>query len=151
MSSTRSRYALVANEIRIATEEILNQYLWQRLTAWAEKQDDYLLPAFSAIRRAKERLRDDAPSLDDYANLVLTDAGTSRFLRDELHAPDTDAQFMKQGVPKFLKRLREARNAGEHRLGHVPDAAAIRQLFAESLGIGRRGVLPDLVRLLAKD
>ena len=154
MSSTSSRYALVANEIRIATEEILNEYLWKPLNAWAERQQDYPHAPFSGIRRAKEFLRmrgDDAPSLGDYANLVLMDVGTSRFLKDEFQTVKKDEEFIRQRLPKSLKRLLTVRNPGEHELGHDSERATIRDLYAESLGIGGKGVLPDLVRLLAKD
>ena len=152
VTGTQSRHAAILNEIRIASEEILNEYVWEPLNTWAVKQQDYLDSPFSGIRRARELFRvrgDRAPNLGEYADLVLKDVGTTRFLRNELRIVKKDEEFIKQRVPKFLKRLRDTRNPGEHQLGHDPEPATIHEVYAESLGIGREGMLPELVRLLA--
>lgn len=59
-------------------------------------------------------------------------------------------EFIRQQAAKRLGRLRRARNAAEHEPGHEADHAALRDLYAEAVGIGRKGVLPELARLLAK-
>ncbi len=38
VSATHGRHASIANEIRIATEEVLHQYLWLPISQWAEGQ-----------------------------------------------------------------------------------------------------------------
>ena len=66
---------------------------------------------------------------------------------------DDDVRFLTKDnrTTKHLQTLRDTRNAAEHEPGDTVDPQTVRQLYAESLGIGRRGVLPELVRLLAKD
>lgn len=59
-----------------------------------------------------------------------------------------DKRFVRQELPRFLKRLWEARNKAEHE-GRC-DAGIMRALRREALGIGCEGMLPRLARLKQK-
>ena len=149
VSATEGGWAGIPSDLRIATGGILNECLWQPLLAWAEKQQSFLSPEFSAIRRAKELLGKDPLDLAAYAEIVLPDPETGLFLKNELHVPKRDDDFIRQRGPKFLKQLRLTRNDPQH--GRSPDSAIVRNLYAEALGIDQPGILPSLLRLLATD
>ena len=54
-------------------------------------------------------------------------------------------RFVRQELPRFLKRLWEARNEAEHE-GRC-DPGIMRALRREALGIGCEGILPRLARI----
>ena len=147
VSSTLGRRAGILNEIRIATEEALQQYLWRPLSKWAESQRS-LYPGVKQILDKPVHQRR-SPSIDDYVQL-LWHSGTKGYLQS-VGLSNEDMQFLtkENRMTKFLQTLQHTRNVAEHEPGSTLDPAAIRNLYAEALGIGRKGVLPELVRLLA--
>ena len=149
ISSSRGRYALVANEIRIATEEMLYYYLWLPLSEWIGAQRQPPPGWRTILGRPKEGRR--SPSIDDYVSLLWHSPIKDYF--QTLGMSDDDVQFLtkENRTTKHLQALQRTRNAAEHEPGDTVDPRTVRQLYAESLGIGRKGVLPELVRLLAKD
>ena len=81
---------------------------------------------------------------------ALKDVGAKDFLRDDLRLKDSDEQFIRQHGVKHFKRLSPLRNDAEHEHERTPDRKEVDALYAEALGIGQRGVLPELVRLLSR-
>lgn len=148
VSDGAGRTAAILNELRIAAEELLHSRLWEPLIAWADEQKDYPSPDFAEIRFARERAHRKSPSLETYEPLLRDGIGVGRFLREQAGVDENGLQFIKQQAAKSLKRLRQARNAAEHDPGHEADLAKIRGIYAEAVGIGREGVLPELARLL---
>ena len=59
-----------------------------------------------------------------------------------------DLSFLTKGAPTLLRQLRNNRNKVEHEPDAGVDLNDIRYLYQAHLGIGRRGVIPELVRLL---
>ncbi len=146
IASTRSRYVAIANDIRIATEEVLYCYLWLPLS----ETQPLPHPGLQMILdRPKQSRR--SPSIDDCVQL-LWHSGIKDYLQS-LGLSSDDVRFLTEAdlTTKHLQTLQRTRNAAEHEPGDTVDPRTVRQLYAESLGIGRRGVLPELVRLLAKD
>ena len=150
--SDSGRTAAILNELRIAAEELLHSRLWEPLIAWADEQKDYRTsPDFSQVRVVREEPRRESLGLEWYERLLLDDVAVGRFLRDELGVSKDDlAQTIRQRTLKYFKGLRAARNAAEHNPGHEADLAKIRGIYAEAVGIGRKGVLPELARLLGR-
>ncbi len=148
--SDAGRTAAILNELRIAAEELLRDRLWKPLIAWADEQADYRSPDFAEIRFARERAYRKSPSLETYEPLLRDGIGAGRFLREQAGVDEKGLQFIKQQAAETLRRLRQARNAAEHNHGHEADLAEIRDLYADAVGIGRKGVLPELARLLGK-
>ena len=141
VDSTYGRRAAVLNELRIAMEEVLHHYFWEPLVEWARRQQGYQAgPDFRGTRITQEHLGNKRPSLDNYEKEVLPDMGTRHFLR-EIGLNEESLYFK-----GYIERLRKTRNIAEH----TPDRAEVDALYAEALGIGQRGVLPELVRLLSK-
>ena len=145
MASKRGRYVSIANDMRIATEEVLYNYLWLPLS---ETQP---LP-HPGLQMILDKPKQDrrSPSIDDYVQL-LWHSGVKDYFQG-LGMSDDDVRFLthENRTTQHFQKLQRARNAAEHEPGDTVDPQTIRQLYAESLGIGRRGVLPELVRLLAK-
>lgn len=149
MSGGAGRTAAILNELRIAAEELLRYRLWEPLIAWADEQADYPSPDFAEIRFARERAHRKSPSLETYEPLLCDGIGVGRFLREQAGVDEKGLKFIKDAA-NSLRRLRQARNAAEHNPDHEANLAKIRDLYAEAVGIGRKGVLPELARLLGK-
>ena len=149
VDATSGRRTGFLNELRVATEEVLHHHFWKPFIEWAEGQGIIGEQRFTGLRRVRERLaqRNRSPSLRDYIT-ALEDVGAKDFLRDDLELKDSDEQFIRQRGVKHFKRLSPLRNDAEHE--RTPDRKEVGALYAEALGIGQRGVLPELVRLLSK-
>lgn len=146
VSGGAGRSAAILNELRVAVVELLHQRLWEPLIAWAERPENHAASPF--IRSERDQLQGRSPDLDAFEK-TLGDMETGRFL-DQAGLDKEGLRFIKQQAVKTLQRLRLARNAAEHEPGHEADPAALRDLYAEAVGVGRKGVLPELARLLAK-
>lgn len=151
VSGGAGRTAAILNELRIAAEELLRYRLWEPLIAWADEQADYpTSPDFSQVRSIREEPRRESSDLSKYERLLSDRIGVGRFLREQADVDEKGLRFIKQQASKHLERLRRARNAAEHDPGHEADPAVVRRRYAESVGIGRKGVLPELARLLGE-
>lgn len=146
VSGGAGRSAAILNELRVAVVELLHQRLWEPLIAWAKRPENHAASPF--IRSERDRLQGRSPDLDAFEK-TLGDTEAGRFL-EQVGLDKDGLRFIKQQAVKTLKRLRLARNAAEHEPGHEADPAALRDLYAEAVGVGRKGVLPELTRLLAK-
>ncbi len=147
VSSTLGRRAGILNEIRIATEEVLHRCLWLPLSKWAVGQRP-LHPGVKEILGKPEQLRR-SPSIDDYVQL-LWHSEAKAYLQN-LGLSEDDVRFLtrENRTTKHLQTLQRARNTAEHEPGSAISPSEVRDLYAESLGIGRKGILPELLRLLA--
>lgn len=149
VSGGAGRTAAILNELRIAAEELLRYRLWEPLIAWAEEQADYpTSPNFSQLRFIREEPRRESLGLEQCERLLSDRIGVGRFLQEQAGVDEKGLRFIKQQASKHLRRLRQARNAAEHNPGHEANLAKLRDLYAEAVGIGRKGALPELARLL---
>ena len=147
MSSTLGRRAGILNEIRIATEEVLHRYLWTPLSEWAAAQRSLHSGVKEILGRPEQSRR--SPIIDDYVQL-LWHSGARDYFRS-LGLSDDDVRFLtrENRTTKHLQTLQRTRNTAEHEPGSAINPSEVRDLYAESLGIGRKGILPELLRLLA--
>ena len=149
--STRvGRAERMANELRIATEEVLWLLLWEPLCKW---EDNPQLPLnlklldFHKIRQEQSE-SGNAPNLTTYLKVLKTEAFHEFLAKESSYTKESS--FFREELPKHLARLRDARNEGEHEIGGVRQAAEVRSLFREWLGVGSRGILPRLAGMLAE-
>ena len=147
VSSTLGRRAGILNETRIATEEVLHRYLWIPLSEWAAGQRS-LHPGVKQILDKPEQSRR-SPGIDDYVQLLWHSGAKDYF--QSLGLSDDDVRFLtrENRTTKHLQTLQRTRNTAEHEPGSAISPSEVRDLYAESLGIGRKGILPELLRLLA--
>ena len=137
-----SRLSQILSPLQRATEDTLYHHLWQ--------------PLVESIRRT--------PSRSDYPKRLLTNSGKQypglteyiKFLRSSpgkdylrtLELADEDLKFMSKHVPTLLRNLRDHRNRVEHEPNSGIALNDVRNLYRAYLGLGCRGVIPELVRLL---
>ena len=145
VSATHGRRSGIVNEIRIATEEVLYCYLWLPLS----ETQPLPHPGLKMILDKPKQERH-SPNIGDYVQLLWHSRIKDYF--QNLGMSDDDVRFLTEEdlTTKHLQSLQRTRNAAEHEPGGTIDLERIRQLYAESLGIGCRGVLPEFVRLLAR-
>ena len=151
MSAERdSMLHTVLNPLHRATEGILYRYLWLPLMQYADEQQlsKQDLHGFLTI---SDSLGKSAPGLKDYRQVLWTKAAKIYFNRLGIIDGSDDMRFLtnERRAPLHLQDLLNARNMVEYPTDAPIDPSAIRNLYAESLGIGRKGVLPELLRLLA--
>ena len=151
IDSTSGRRAVILDELRIATEETLHQYFWEPLIERTKDQRIIEEQRFPRLQVVRKRLtwNNHSPNLGDYAK-VLKDVGAKDFLRDDLGLKDSDEQFITRRGVKHFWRLSRSRNVAEHEHERTPGRKEVDALYAETVGIGQRGVLPELVRLLSR-
>lgn len=166
MSANHGRPSLgrsIPNDLRKATEHILQHYLWDPVVRWADKNEQSNLD-FRELRRVRARLAKlgHDPGLADYVGVasntkettagrrtgILSDGGVVKYLQD--HFGKKDADFIKNKVKKRLRMLKDLRDPEEHGKGASVHLSEIRDLYAEFMGIGRNrlAILPELVRIL---
>lgn len=146
VSATHSRHALIVNELRIAVEETLHDSLWKPLSEWAATQRPPDTGLRAVLDKPEQQHR--APGLDDYIQL-LWHRGPKAYL-EQLGMPDDNVQLLTnpKRATRDLRELQRVRNRAEHEPRAAIGAAEARSLYAKFLGIGRKGVLPELVRVL---
>ena len=120
---------------RISREAILNDLL--RAT---EEMCYWLLPKLlgKAQRQSREVL--DASHVRKFINIC--DKGG---FRDDLDECET--QFLTGELPSSMRQLADARNLAEHGRGESASRDKIEAAYRLFLGLGRRGMLPELARI----
>lgn len=125
-----SRLRTILNPLQRATENILYYHLWTPLP-----------------ETLKVKVKNQYPGLTEYISL-LSRRATKDYFR-ELGITTGDRSFLTRAC-RHLRHLRDVRNKVEHEPDSSVETDEIRKLYADFLGIGCRGVLPELVRILAK-
>ena len=139
-----SRLLQILSPLQRATEDTLYYYLWKPLVEWAGTKPDYSdYPGRLLARFGKQ-----FPGLTEYLDVLRSSAGRSYL--GTLGLAGEDLKFLSKDVPTLLRKLRDNRNKVEHEPDSGVDLNDIRDLYLAYLGIGRRGVIPELVRLLGR-
>ena len=141
----KSRLSQILSPLQRATEDTLYSHLWQPLVEWTRTKPDYSdYPERLLARSGKQY-----PGLTEFIDVLRGGPGKSYLAT--LGLAGEDLRFILDDVPTLLRDLRHNRN----RVEHEPDAGValndIRGLYRAYLGIGRRGVIPELVRLLGRE
>ena len=139
-----SRLAQILNPLQRATEDTLYRHLWQPLAEWTRTKPEYSRYPEALLNKHGKQY----PGLTEYIDLLRSASGKSYLAT--LGFADKDLKFLSRDVPTLLQNLRKNRN----RVEHEPDSGValndVRNLYQAYLGIGRRGLIPELVRLLGK-
>ena len=138
-----SRLRTILNPLQRATEDILYHHLWVPLTEWAKEhqRDSEYLPGILSVARKQY------PGLTECIKVISENLAES-YLR-ALKIAGQDIEFLTKDAPKHFRNLRDARNKVEHEPGSSVTPSDVRNLYRMSLGIGCRGMLPEMVRLLS--
>ena len=139
-----SRLLQILSPLQRATEDTLYHYLWQPLVERAGTKPDYSdYPGRLLVRFDKQY-----PGLTEYLNVLHSAVGKGYLVT--LGFASEDLTFLSKEVPTLLRNLRHNRNKVEHEPDSIVDLNDIRYLYRAFLGISRRGVIPELVRLLGR-
>ena len=134
-----NREALL-NEIQRATEEMCFAFIWHPLME-EEIASGGLLTEIESRMAADRRQQ---PGVGDFIRIC-----DRRFFSEYLERRNLDEdeiQFMSEDLPVGMRQLRPARNSAEHVMGRSVPGQQIEELYRKFLGIGRPGILPELVR-----
>ena len=139
-SQGNASWEAVLNDLRIATEEMCQQFLWQLMLS---NSRGVSLSLLGLLRN--ESYKDGRPSISD----CIDTCGHSDFVKFLIHRKvDTyDKEFLNKRLPDAMLRLRNNRNRAEHESGEPWHREEVRPLFNEFLGIGQAGILPELARI----
>ena len=139
------RIEAIFNELRIATEEMCNRYIWQPLenlksSEWFPEMDKF------------ERHRQEKDDNSHDPNLIgLIWPCEQQFYKKFLaqrKLRSLEIQFLTCDLPKISKKLwYTRRNLAEHKLDKMMQRDAVEEFFKIFLGIGQRGILPELSRI----
>ena len=140
-STQRVALEAITNELRIATEEMCYQVVWQPLT-------DSKAPPLEFIREKlslqEQQARSD-PGISDYIRICR-----ARWYREFLNTQKLDEdeiRFLTRDLPQDMSQLRSERNLAEHKIGESAAPDSPQSFYRGFLGIGRKGVLPQLARI----
>ena len=132
----------VLNDLQRATEAACNEFVWRPLENNTSGRAQ-LLEFLQFKMVLKERGRD--PSTRDYIRVC-----EARYYKDFLKNHNLlkeDERFLVQDLPAVMRQLADARNRAEHEVRTSFRRTDVEPFFKAFLGIGQRGVLPELVRI----
>lgn len=139
-SSQRVNREAILNELQRATEEMCYAFIWHPLME-EEIASEGLLTDIES-RMADERRQQ--PDVGDFIRIC-----DRRFFREFLKRRNLDEgeiQFLSEDLPVSMGQLRFDRNIAEHEMGRSVSGHQIEEFYRKFLGIGRPGILPELVR-----
>ena len=139
-----SRLLQILSPLQRATEDTLYHCLWQSLVEWVETKPEYSDYRRGLLSRAGKQY----PGLTEYLDVLGSTVGKGYL--GTLGFSSEDLKFLSRDVPTLLRKLRHNRNKVEHEPDSGVNLNDIRGLYRAYLGIGRRGVIPELVRLLGR-
>ena len=128
----------VLNDLRIAVEEVCQQFLWQQL-----RNRGVSLALLSLLKKGIDV--DGRPGV----NACIEICRHPEFKKHltQLRVDDVDSKFLTNQLPVAMRRLRDNRNRAEHEAGEPWHRGQVRPIVDEFLGIGQLGILPELARI----
>ena len=132
------------NELRVATEEICYRAIWRPL-------NNTKTPPLEFIReklKLDERQGRSDLSISDYIRICR--AQWYREFMNRQNLDNDDIKFLTKQLPRDMSRLRIERNVAEHKTGMSAAPDGPQSFYRGFLGIGRKGVLPELARIGGK-
>ena len=137
-----SRLSQILSPLQRATENTLYNHLWRPFVQWTRTKPEF----FEYPERLLAESGKQHPGLTEYIKTLLSIQGKS-YLRT-LGLGRKDLRYLSKRIPTLLRYLRHNRNKVEHEPSACVDLNEVRDIYRAYLGIGRRGVIPEIVRLL---
>ena len=132
------------NDLRVATEEMCFQVIWNPIDR--VKRGSWDILEFRKIKaELGERHPSQFPGISEYIRICRGN-GYSEFLRS-LEIGNDDIRFLTKTLPRKMSQLRSERNLAEHGIGTSRPRDAVESFYRGFLGIGQAGVLPELARI----
>ena len=143
-SSQRVNREALLNELQRATEEMCFAFIWHPLTEEKTASERLLTEIESRMATDKRQ----HPGVGDFIRIAERRVFHEFLERRKLN--ESEIQFLSEDLPVAMMQLRPARNSAEHDMGRTIPEHEIEELYRKFLGIGRSGILPDLVRIGGK-
>ena len=144
-SKEEGRLEAIFNELRIATEEMCNQYIWRPL---GNLKSGEWFPEMDAFEQRRQEIEDKNrdPNIRDFIWACQQELFEKFLSLREIGCKEI--KFLTQDLPTISRRLMDTRrNLGEHELDKVAQRDAVEEVFRKFLGIGQPGILPQLARI----
>ena len=138
-SSGNASWEAIFNDLRIAVEEMCQQFLWQHLLTNRSVNQDLL----SLLR--KGIIVDGRPGFHDCIE-ICKQPEFEKFLT-ERRVEHNDRDFLTGQLPAEMRPLLDNRNRAEHESGETWHREEVRPIFYKFLGIEQQGILPRLARV----
>jgi hypothetical protein len=146
-SGTEVRIEAILNDLKIASEEILLNGLWNPMDKWIEKVRGKQVGVDEFLKLKQELMSYRwAPDLNHFEQ-VCKMAVTKNFL-NQGGISATDQDWFSRDLVNSLSKLRLVRNRAEHSSATGWTRDGIKQFVNEFLGVGQPGVLVRLTKIL---
>lgn len=146
VSSTHGRRSALLNELKVATEQLLFDRLWEPFWAWHTTQIGRA-DAFKRVTDLRDKLNHDrhAPAMSDY-RVLWEDRSVKEHLLGRGLA-DTEISSLRKALRELYAGLR-LRGTAEHEPDASISSRELGSAYAIAVGIGKGGVLPLIAKLL---
>ena len=134
----------VLNDLRRAIEEMCYESIWQPLEGSSGGQE---LLEFVALKTDLQE-KQEAPGIRDFIRVCELECWCNFLEQHRLNKDEI--RFLTKELPAKMRQLQERRNPAEHDVGRLWQRDEVRPYFQAFLGIGQRGVLPELARIAGK-
>ena len=139
-SSQRVNMDSLLDDLQKATAEMCYAFIWDPLLGESIASEGLLIEIEG--RMAEEGRQQ--PDMDDF--LSICDRRRFREFLKRRGLDKDEIQFMSEDLPVAIRQLRRARNVAVHELRSSVPEGQIKELYWKFLGIGRPGILPELIR-----
>ena len=136
----RMAWDAVLSNLQIAAEEVFLKFVFQPLKGGVPAIDQQLLGLIDDIEHSRE-----SSKIFYFANVCRNPSFEGFLKRRKIET--TAIEYLTRDLPRKLDRLRIRRNEAEHDAEKAWRREEIRPFFHEFMGIGQRGVLPELARI----
>ena len=138
-SQANIAWEAVINDLRIATEDMCQTFLWQPLTSSNAGVSPALLALLKQGLNIQER-----PGIVNCIGVCKESEFADYLKRQKVGSQDI--AFLTKELPTAMDWLRRSRNRAEHE-SHSWSRDEVRPYFNRFLGINDQGVLPELARI----
>ena len=138
-SPGNASWEAVLNDLRIAIEEMCQQFLWKKLLSNSGVNQALL----SLLKKAINV--DGRPGVNDC--IEICEHPEFRKFLAQLRVDHVDRDFLTNQLPVEMRPLRDSRNRAEHEAGESWHREEVRPIVDKFLGIGQLGILPQLARI----
>ena len=136
----RMAWDAVLSNLQIAAEEMFLKFVFQPMKGSVPTIDQQLLGLLEGIEHSREHSK-----IFYFADVCRNPSFEGFLKRRKIET--TDIEFLTRELPGKLDRLRSRRNSAEHATEEACRREEISPFFHEFMGIGQRGVLPELARI----
>ena len=141
-SKANIAWEAVLSDLRIATEDMCHHFLWEPLSGCKSGGKELL-----QFVQLKDELDRDEKRPEIGVCVEVCRAGYLKSFLEQQNLGRDDIEFLTKNLPSALSQLQEARNSGEHQSAGSWQRRAVGPYFHQLIGIGKRGILPELARI----